>query len=58
MKRDVIRLIFFALVVLSSVYLSLVPDWAIGVKLIFEFISFYYCICIYKIWINLDKEKK
>ncbi len=58
MKKDVIRLIFFVLTVLAGIYLSLVPDWAIGVKLIFEIIAIYYSICIYKIWINLDKEKK
>ena len=58
MKKDVIRLIFFVLTVLAGIYLSLVPDSAIGVKLIFEIIAIYYSICIYKIWINLDKEKK
>ena len=58
MKKDVIRLIFFVLTVLAGIYLSLVPDWAIGEKLIFEIIAIYYSICIYKIWINLDKEKK
>lgn len=58
MKKDVIHLIFFVLTVLAGIYLSLVPDWVIGVKLIFEIIAIYYSICIYKIWINLDKEKK
>jgi hypothetical protein len=58
MKKDIIRLIFFVLTVQASIYLSIVPDWAIGVKLIFEIITIYYSICIYKIWINLDKEKK
>ena len=58
MKKDVILLILFVLTVLAGIYLSLVPDWAIGKKLIFEIIAIYYSICIYKIWINLDKEKK
>lgn len=58
MKKDVLRLVFFAFAVMANIYLSLVPDWAIGIKLIFEILSIYYSICIYKIWINLDKEKK
>jgi len=58
MKKQVLFLLLYAVLVVASVWLSLDPAKATWRRVLNEVIAIYFSIAFYRIWINLDKEKE
>ena len=58
MKKQVLFLLLYAALVIASVWLSLDPNKTTWRRVLNEVIAIYFSIAIYRVWINLDKEKE
>ena len=58
MKKQVLFLFVYAVLVIASIWLSLDPNKAIWRRIFNELIAIYFSIAFYSVWIKLDKEKE
>ena len=57
MKKQVLFLLLYAILVIVSIWLSLDPYKATWRRVLNEVIAIYFSIAFYRVWINVGKEK-